>query len=98
MLTTGKKILTMPPFQKIAVTRATILFHFRDDELEEYKTMNDEELLENFMGAGYFENEEEVYPVIYKGQLFDGCIDAEKVGNVTGWPCSLESYYAMTKK
>lgn len=89
----------MKKANKIAVTRKTILFHFRDeDELEEYKAMSDEELLENFIGAGYFENEEEVHPVIYKGQLPDDCIDAETVGDVTGWACSLQSYYEMKKK
>lgn len=79
---------------KIAVRRETALSHFSDtDEFEEYQAMSDEQLLDNFIGAGFFGDESVVHTVIYKGTLPDDCIDAETVGDVTGWPCDIEHYY-----
>jgi hypothetical protein len=83
---------------KIAVRRKTVLFHFREnEEYAECKKMSDAALLELFIEGGYFEQEDTVYPTMYKGQLPEDCIDAETVGDITGWPCSLDNYYKDTE-
>lgn len=78
----------------MAITKIKLDRMLIDDleyEPEEVAAMNEDEKEENFVGAGYLEDENafagsfDIIPAEF--------IDIEIVGDKTGWPVSLDNYY-----
>ncbi|MBC7473923.1 MAG: hypothetical protein H7263_06495 [Candidatus Sericytochromatia bacterium] len=84
---------------KISITTKNLNSMLIDDleySLEEVKAMSLDEKIDNFVGAGYFEDENEFFGILDKKD--DKFIDFETVSNVTGNPVSLETYLKLVQK
>ncbi len=90
----------MPKFTKIAITKKTVLQMLKEnieesgDDPTEVDNMDNEELGDYFVGAGYLSHENE-FGGVYDKEIPPYCIAAEVVGNITGFPCGLEEYYEI---
>ena len=83
---------------KISITNKFLNFILLDSleySKEEVDEMNREEKLDNFVGAGYFENEDEVGGIL--DVKTEGFVDFEAVLTVTGHPVSLDEYFKIVK-
>lgn len=74
-------------------TALEILNNDNDDGEFDYHNYSDQELFDAFVGAGYFADESEIYGNDFVTITPENCLDARTVGDVTGWPISLDVYY-----
>lgn len=85
----------------ISVSKQTALEILKGDDMDDefdYDNYSDRDLFDAFVGAGYFVDESEIHGDNFVLQTPDNCVDARTVGDVTGWPISLEQYYETIKK
>lgn len=92
----------MKKYEQMAGTRIFIikmLLSIQEDEegaisLEEFNTYDNEQLTEEFLSAGYVNNEETFVGVF--SEIPKDSINIETVSNITGWPVSLDDYYEQS--
>ena len=80
----------------ISIRKETALEFLKGDDTDgdfDYDSYTDSDLFDAFVGAGYFQNESEIYGTTFVASAPPNCIDSVDVGLVTGWPVSLEDYY-----